>query len=185
MKQEKSTIILASLLVILAAVSRVIMYPDNFSPIIGMAIFAGAVFSDKRLAFILPIVAMLLSDVMFETFNIATGFWGWGQLVGYGILILITFLAFSMKKQKPGYILAYSIGSSLIFFLLSNLSFFLIDNRIYQLYTQDTTGLINCYIAALPFLKTGILADLVYSFTLFGTYHLVRNYLPSAKTSVA
>ncbi len=185
MKQDKSTIILASLLVIIAAISRVVMYPDNFSPIIGMAIFAGAVFTDKRLAFVLPVVAMLLSDVMFEAFNITTGFWGWGQLVGYGILVLITFIAFSMKKHKPGYILAFSVGSSLIFFILSNLSFFLIDNRIYQLYTQDAQGLMNCYVAALPFLKTGIIADLVYSFVLFGSFHLLRNYLPAAKATAA
>lgn len=97
-KQSTSSLIIASLLIIIAAVSRVIMYPDNFSPIIGMAVFAGAVIKDRRLAFALPVLAMFLSDVLFEVFNIAQGFWGWGQLVGYGILALITIIAFSMKK---------------------------------------------------------------------------------------
>ena len=74
------------------------MYPNNFSPIIGMAIFSGAVIGDKRLAFVLPIVSMFLSDVMFEVFNIAPGFWGWGQLVGYGILAIITIFGFQLRK---------------------------------------------------------------------------------------
>ena len=53
-KQSTSTLIIAVVLIIAAALSRVFMYPDNFSPIIGMAIFAGAVIKDKRLAFAFP-----------------------------------------------------------------------------------------------------------------------------------
>ena len=119
-KQNTSTLIIAVLLIIVAALSRVFLYPHNFSPIIGMAIFAGAVIKDRRLAFALPLFAMFLSDVLFEVFNIAPGFWGWGQLVGYGILALITVIAFSMKKINVLSVAGYSIGASLLFFFLSN-----------------------------------------------------------------
>jgi hypothetical protein len=167
-KQQTSLILIATLLVIIAAVSRVVLYPNNFSPIIGMALFAGAVIVDKKLAFILPIAAMLLSDLLFEVFNIAPGFWGWGQLVGYGILALITVLAFTMKKPTVVNILGYSIASSLIFFFLSNSSYFFIENTIYHTYPQTTAGI--------PFLKTGMLADLTYSVILFGSYFLVQKF---------
>jgi hypothetical protein len=184
-KQNTSTLIIAVLLVVIAALSRVLLYPYNFSPIIGMAIFAGAVIKDRRLAFALPLLSMFLSDVLFEVFNIAPGFWGWGQLVGYGILALITVIAFSMKKINVFSVAGYSIGSSLLFFFLSNSAFFVFDNPVYHTYTQDFTGYIATLAGGLPFLKTGVIADLVYSTVLFGTYFLVQHFAFSKKEVAA
>ncbi|HOZ77089.1 MAG TPA: hypothetical protein PLY34_03795 [Ferruginibacter sp.] len=175
-KQTYSSVIIASILVLLAAISRVAMYPDNFSPMIGMAIFGGAVIKDKRMAFALPLFAMLLSDIMFEVFDIAQGFWGLGQLIGYGIFALITMIAFNLKKFSVLNIAGYSIMSSVIFFVLSNGSFFFIDNPVYHTYTQDLNGFFQCYISALPFFKTSVVADLVYSGLLFGIYALVQKF---------
>ena len=172
-KQQGSSIIIAVLLIVIAAVSRVVLYPHNFSPVIGMAIFAGAVIKDKRLAFILPIAAMFLSDIMFEVFNIAPGFWGWGQLAGYGILALITVFAFTMKKINVLNVLCYSIASSLIFFLLSNGSVWLFDKTTYA---QNFSGLMDCLAAGIPFLKNGMIADLTFSAALFGSYYLMQRY---------
>ena len=137
-QQNKTSVIIAVLLVLVAAISRVLLYPNyNFSPMVGMAIFAGATFTNKKLAFALPIVSMLLSDIMLEMVSAGTGFWGWGQLVGYGIFALITVLAFSLKKISVPKVIGYSLVSSVIFYLLSNLSFFLIDNPVYHTYPQN------------------------------------------------
>jgi len=173
-KQQLSSVLIAVILILLAAISRVVMYPHNFSPMIGMAIFGGAIIKDKRLAFALPLLSMLLSDVMFEVFSVAPGFWGWGQLVGYGIFALITVIAFNLKKINVINVAGYAILSSVIFFILSNLAFFLIDNPIYHTYTQNFTGFIKCYVEALPFFRTSLVADLVYSGLLFGTYSLAQ-----------
>ena len=180
-KQSTTSLIIAALLIIAAALSRVLLYPDNFSPIIGMAIFAGAVIKDRKLAFALPLLAMFLSDVLFEVFNIAPGFWGWGQLVGYGILALITVIAFSMKKINVLSVAGYSVGASLLFFFLSNSAFFIFDNPIYHLYAQNFSGYIASLVGGLPFFKTGIVADLVFSTVLFGTYYLVQNFALNKK----
>ena len=170
-QQKTSSIIIAVILILAAAISRVVMYPHNFSPMIGMAIFGGAVINDKRLAFALPLFSMFLSDVLFEVFHIAPGFWGWGQLVGYGIFALITVIGFSLKKINVATVAGYSIMSSLIFFLLSNTAFFVLDNPVYHTYAQSFTGYINCLEGGLPFVKTSVVADLVYSAVLFGTYY--------------
>ncbi len=175
-KQSTLTAVIAATLIITAALSRVFLYPDNFSPIIGMAIFAGAVIKDRRFAFALPLLAMFFSDILFEVFNIAPGFWGWGQLVGYGILALITILAFSLKKINIVSVAGYSIGASLLFFLLSNSAFFVFDNPIYHVYPQNFSGYLASLAGGLPFLKTGILADLLYSGVLFAVYFLFKNY---------
>ena len=174
MKQPKLNLLLAGLLILAAGMSRVILFPNNPSPLIGIALFSGAVISDKKLAFLLPVLSILLSDVIFEVSGIAQGFWGWGQVVQYGILFLLTALAFTLKNWNAVKVAGYSIGSSLLFFVLSNLSFFLIDNPVYHLYSSDLNGLKNCYIAALPFLKKSLVADLVYSTVLFGSYYLLQ-----------
>jgi hypothetical protein len=174
MKQPKLNILLASLLILAAGLSRVVLFPNNPSPLIGIALFSGAIISDKKLAFLLPVLSLFLSDLIFEVSGIAQGFWGWGQVVQYGILFLLTALAFTLKNWNAVKVAGYSIGSSLLFFALSNLSFFLIDNPVYHLYTQDINGLKNCYIAALPFLKKSLAADLVYSAVLFGSYYLLQ-----------
>jgi hypothetical protein len=150
---------------------------------VGMAIFAGATFTNKKLAFALPLASMLLSDVMFEMISTGSGFWGWGQLAGYAIFALITVIAFTLKNVTAPKVIGYSLGSSVIFYLLSNLSFFVFDNPVYHTYTQSFAGLVNCYVAALPFFRTSIAADLVYSGVLFGAYYLLLNY--TAKKAIA
>jgi hypothetical protein len=136
-----------------------------------MALFGGAVIKDKKLAFALPLAAMFLSDVLFQAFNIAQGFWGWGQLLHYGIYALITVIGFQLKKINVLNVAGFSLASSLVFFLLSNSVFFITDNPLYHTYSQDISGYFNCLAGGLPFLKTGIVADLVYSSLLFGGYY--------------
>ena len=172
MKTNRSLIIIAALLIVASALSRLILYPDNFSPMIAMALFGGAVIRDKKYAVALPILSMFLSDVLFEVLNIAPGFWGWGQLVGYGIMIFIAFLGSSMGRFNAVKVGGFSILSSLIFYFLSNTSFFILDNPVYHTYTSDLQGYFNCLAGGLPFLKTGLIADLVFSSILFGSYYL-------------
>ena len=49
-------------LIFLAVVTRLLPHPPNFTPIAGMALFAVNRFSDKKLAFSLPIFCMILTD---------------------------------------------------------------------------------------------------------------------------
>ncbi|MEO6251947.1 MAG: DUF6580 family putative transport protein [Ferruginibacter sp.] len=182
-KQNRSTLIIAALLIILAALSRVFMYPYNYSSILAMAIFSGAIIKDKRLAFAMPLLAMFLADVLFELFTTAPGFWGWGQLVGYCILALITFIAFSMKKIHVLTVAGYSVGSSLLFFFLSNSAFFVFDNPVYHLYPQNFDGYIKSLVAGVPFLGKAVIVDLIYSGVLFGTYYLVQNFAFNKKAT--
>jgi hypothetical protein len=49
-------------LIAAAATSRLLPHPPNFTPIGAIALFGGAAFRDRRLAFAVPLLAMLLSD---------------------------------------------------------------------------------------------------------------------------
>jgi hypothetical protein len=173
MKQRTTLVLVAIVMVIAAALSRLAFYPLNFSPVIAMALFSGAVVKDKKLAFILPLFAMFLSDILFEVTNIADGFWGWGQLVGYGIFALITIFGFSLKKISVLNVAAFSIASSLIFFLLSNSSVWVFDTNTYG---RSFQGFMTCLAAGIPFLKNNLAADLVYSAVFFGGYVLMERF---------
>ncbi len=163
-------------MVLLAALSRVAFYPINFSPVIAMALFSGAVIKDKKLAFFMPLVSMFVADVIFEVSGIAPGFWGWGQIVGYAVIALITVFGFYLKKINVQNVIGFSIASSLLFFFLSNSSYFLFENNVYHTYATSFSGYMDCLAAGIPFLKNNIPADLVYSGVFFGGYALLKEY---------
>jgi len=60
-------------LVFLAVITRLLPHPPNFTPIAGMALFSVNRFSDKKLAFSLPIFCMILTDI-FLGFHAITPF---------------------------------------------------------------------------------------------------------------
>lgn len=172
MKQRSSLIWIIAAMIIVAALMRLAVYPANFSPVIAMALFGGAVVKDKKLAFLLPLLAMFISDFVFEVSGIADGFWGWGQLVGYGILAIITVAAFNLKKITAPNVLGYATGASLLFYLLSNASVWVFDS--YHLYPDNWQGFKDCMIAGIPFIKNTLIATLLFSAVLFGGYVLLE-----------
>ena len=84
-----------AVIILSAALSRLIPHPANFSPIGSMALFGAAYFSKKYWAFIIPIVTMWLSDLILnnvvygEYFDHFVWFYS-GSLFTYGAFVLIT-----------------------------------------------------------------------------------------------
>lgn len=173
MKQNTSMVLIAIVLIMLAALSRVAFYPNNYSSVVAMALFSGAVIQDKKLAFLMPLLAMFLADVLFEVSGLAQGFWGWGQVIGYVILALITVFGFALKKISPLNVVAFSVSSSLLFFFLSNTSVWIFDTTTYA---RSFSGYINCLGAGIPFLLKAIAVDLVYSAVFFSGYVALQKY---------
>lgn len=166
---SKKNITIAAFLVIIAATLKVVTFPNSFTPIIAIALFCGAVFQDKKMAFIIPLLAMLLSDVMLEFSGKASGFYGWGQLANYACLLFVTLLGMGLKKISVVSVAGFSIASSLLFYFLSNSVTFLFSGGYYE---QSLSGYMLCMEAGLPFLQKGILVDLVFSSVFFGAYYL-------------
>src|SRR6266852_1781026 len=50
-------------LILLAVVGRLIPHPDNFTPIMAVALFAGATLS-TRIAYVVPLAALVASDLL-------------------------------------------------------------------------------------------------------------------------
>ena len=168
MNQNKLNIITAVILIISAAILKVSTFPYSVNPIIAISLFSGAVIKDRKLSFAMPLLAMFVSDIMLEVFNVAPGFYGWGQLGNYASLLFITIIGFTMKKRNVAFVAGYSIISSLAFFVLSNTNCFLFDFD--NFYGHGFTGWMNCLAAGIPFVKNSIITDLSFSIVIFATY---------------
>lgn len=153
-------------LIAFAAASRFIPHPFNFTAMGAMALFAGSTLSDKRVAFLLPVIAMALTDLYF----------------GFHFSILPVYLCFAFivwlgtKNHSPGpwRIAGLSLTSSIVFFLITNLPFWYANLSLYSL---DLKGTITSYTMALPFFGNQIAGDLFYNSVLFGSYELFRRSL--------
>src|SRR3989304_3347283 len=103
------------LIIIVAAVGlRLLPHIPNFTPIGAMALFGGA-YLDKRLAILLPLSAMLLSDLFIGFYSPVV------MLSVYGSFVLIGLIGMWLRGGKsPKNILLASISSSVLFFLITN-----------------------------------------------------------------
>lgn len=163
---SKSIFISAAIL--LAALSRLIPHVPNFTPLAAMALFGGALLNDKKVAFIIPIAAMIISDAIIGFHQHM-----WGVYISF-ILILIMGLKLG-NNIKTGPIIGYSLLGSLIFFITTNFAVWLPGN----FYPLSLSGLIECYVAAIPFFGNSLLGDLFYNTVLFGGFFLAKQAIPS------
>ncbi|MEO8671924.1 MAG: DUF6580 family putative transport protein [Tahibacter sp.] len=142
--------------------------PYNFAPVGAIALFGGAWFADRRYAFIVPISAMLISDLLIELHPLLP--------VVYACMALTTLLGFAMRGRVNAWRVASSgVASAVLFFLVTNLAFWLTQFIYPQLtYPMTAAGLVECYAAAIPFFKNDLIGTLLWSAVLFGGYALLR-----------
>jgi len=159
---DKKLLAIFALLVVAAGL-RLIPHPANFAPIGAMALFAGAHLGDKRLAFILPLSAMLVSD-MFIGFHPL-------MFAVYGGFACVIMLGFWLNKRLTITRLALAtVGGSTIFFVISNFGVWLTEPA----YPLTLQGITTCYLAAIPFFQNTVLGDAVFVSLLFGAYALMQ-----------
>ncbi|MCK7555087.1 hypothetical protein MKQ70_08725 [Chitinophaga sedimenti] len=122
-KETASHLVLIAALVFISALGRLItnhMAIYNFTAIGASALFSGIVIKDKRLAYLVPLGAMLLSDLFLELFTNIKGFYGIGMAFNYGAFMLVTWIGTQMRKVNALRVFLAAIGSGLLFFLISN-----------------------------------------------------------------
>ncbi len=148
-------------MVLLAALSRLLPHPWNFSPLEAMALFAGARIGQRLLALLVPLAALLVSDLLL-------GFYAdiW---VVYGCFAAMALAGRGLRRAGPGRIAAYGLASALGFFLITNFAVWAISD----LYPNTAAGLAASYGAALPFFKNQLAGVACYLVLLFGGHALL------------
>ncbi len=154
--------------IVAGALCRLVPHPFNFTPIAAMGLFAGTYINNKKLALLIPISAMLLSDIMLQLIN-GTGFHNQMFWV-YGSIALITSLGFLLKgRAQRQTIMVASLTGSILFFLITNFGTWAAGY-----YPHTAAGLTECFVMAIPFFKGTLMGDLFYNFVFFGGFALVR-----------
>ena len=171
---------------VIAPLSPEFKYIANFSGIGAVALFGGAYFSNRWLAIIIPLAAMLISDTMHELFT-GHGFHS-GMPIIYGSFMLVSILGMiALRKVTPLKVVGAALASSLIFFLITNFAFFYTESAVADsnmgTYPHNWTGIIASYVAGIPFLRNQILGDLFYSGVLFGGFYLLQRRFETLKVA--
>lgn len=153
--------------IFIAAVMRLVPHPPNVSPIGAMALFGGAYFGRRALAFVAPLAAMLLSDAIL-------GFHS-GMPYVYGSVALIVLIGWAVARRKTALtIAAAAVASSVLFFAVTNFGTWATG----ELYPQTLAGLGACFVAAIPFFQNTLAGDLIFSALLFGGFALIERRVP-------
>lgn len=170
-----------TVIILLAAFSRIIPHMPNFSPLGAIGLFGAAYFTKKWQAFLIPITATWLSDLFINNVLYAqyyphfTWFYG-GFYWQYGSYLLITLAGiFILAKATPVRIISGASASSVIFFIVSNFGVWAGGS----MYPPTFEGLIACYTAGIPFLKGTLFGDFFYSGVLFGSFALAQKQFPA------
>ena len=175
MKENKSLFVALGLLVVVGSISRV----AGFAPQIAMAVFGAAVIKDKRLAFLLPLVSMFLSDVLYEVLfrygHAPYGGFYEGQITNYILLAGITLVGFWARNLNWSRIAAATVAAPTIYFLASNFVVWLGGGGLQRPKTFD--GLLMCYNDAVPFFRSSLMYTAIFSAILFGGYFLVQRFV--------
>ncbi len=166
-------------MILAAAASRLIPHPPNFAPIGAMALFGGACFADRRVAFAVPLAAMSLSDLVIGLLS-GDLFLGLHRLIPvvYGSFTLSVCLGFWLRTRRTVMPIAgATLAGSVLFFVVTNFSVWALGSS----YPKTWEGLVACYVAAIPFFHNTLLGDAVYSAALFGGLALAEKGIPALR----
>jgi hypothetical protein len=155
-------------MILFAAALRVAPHPWNFTPVGAMALFAGAMIRDRRVSFVIPLVALFVGDVF----------------IGFHKLILVVYLSFLISVAIGGILrerrTAFRIAGATFlgaaqFFLVTNFAVWAVPG----MYPHTGTGLAACYVAGIPYFWNTLAGDAIYATCLFGGFALAEHFVPA------
>jgi hypothetical protein len=162
-----------SIVILIAAMSRVFPHIPNFTPIAAMALFGGVNFKSKPMAFLVPLIAMFISDCCLQ---LTTGY-GFHNTIAYvyASFALTTLLGMYVgKSANIRNIFTASLLSSVLFFIITNFGCWAAGG-----FQEGATGLTAIYIAGIPFFGPTLVGDLFFNGILFGSFYLAQRRLPA------
>ena len=168
MKINGRLILFTFILVALATACKFFFGPDlawsGFSPVIAIALFAGFIIKQKDMSFLLPLLALFISDAVIQLLYTQdlfpyAGFYS-GQWKNYAVLLIATLIGWALKGRSRGSLIAGSIAAPTLFFLVSNFMVWQATGE--AVYAKSFSGLMTCYEAGLPFYRNSLIATLLF-----------------------
>jgi len=158
---DRSQLLIILAIIALVVAARLLPMPANVAPIGALGLFAGA-FLPTRLAWLLPVGALLISDAVIGFYALpvmAMVYLGFAA----GAIIGRVFLA---RRQSAARLAGAVLCSATVFFIMSNFAVWL------SFYPNTLAGFIQCYVNAIPFFGRSLLGDALFASLMFGSYAL-------------
>jgi hypothetical protein len=167
-------LMLVAFLIAFDVAARLLPHVPGFWPFAASALFAGRMVRTPGLALVVPIAAVALSNTLLPGDD-------WRIIaVVYVAIALPALIGMATKNARAIFAVpAASVAGSLIFFVLTNFAVWAFGT----LYSFDWQGLVQCYVAALPFLDKTVIGDLFWAAVLFGGAALVQYAPPFSRRS--
>lgn len=162
----------------LAALSRLLPHPPNFTAVGAMALFGSAYLNSRWLGFAIPFLALWFSDLLINNilyasyFDSFVWFYNPSSYIAFGLIIFAG--SALLKKVSAGNVLFAAFAASLIFFLVSNFGSW-VNNPVYP---KTSGGLLACYAAGIPFFWNTLAADISFSLLMFGSFEWLKRARP-------
>ncbi|MFN9109910.1 MAG: DUF6580 family putative transport protein [Bacteroidota bacterium] len=173
MHQKKNILLTLVAFILVAGLYRIIPgRPLGFAPQIAMALFAGAAITNKKYAFAIPLVSMLIGDLVFELLYQSglSAFGGFyeGQFLNYLLFAGMTAFGFLINTTKISQIIAGTFAAPTAYFLISNFAVWISGGGFNRPKTFE--GLMTAYVDGIPFYQGSLVATMIFSAIFFGTY---------------
>ncbi len=157
------------LMVLVAAFSRLIPHPWNFTAIGAIALFGGAHFTSRWASLVLPLAALVLSDFVLGLHDVM-------PFVYLGFLLSVV-IGWALREERGAVrVGTYTLAASAIFFIVSNFGVWVMSG----FYAMNLQGLIECYVKAIPFLGNQVAGDLFFTSVLFAGYAFAKKLAPQS-----
>lgn len=150
------------------------------TPIAAVGLFAGYHFGGARIALAVPVAAMLLTDAALPRYESP-----WVLVAVYAAMaapaLLGRLLRRPLQSRWAGVarLSACATAPALLFFFVTNTVYWAVGS----LYAKTPAGLVECYAAAVPFLRRMAAGDVAYTGTLFAAAAVVGAYSLTGRTS--
>ena len=186
MKSNGRLIVFTLILVALTTACKFFFGPElswsGFSPVIAIALFAGFIIKQKDMSFILPLLALFISDAVIQLlytqglFSYA-GFYD-GQWKNYLVLLISALIGWGLKGRSTGSLIAGGIAAPTVYFLVSNFMVWQATSE--AVYAKSFSGLMTCYEAGLPFYRNSLIATAIFLPVIL----IVYNYITRKKAEL-
>ena len=177
MKLNKQIIVALVIMIATSALYRVLPgRPYGFAPQIAIALFGGSLFANKKqFAFLLPLISMFISDVLYQVlfqFHLTNmqGFYE-GQLLNYILIAGTAVFGFGLQSNKLSKFIVGFLAAPTAYFLVSN--FLVWSSGGGYPHALNMTGLVQTMVDGLPFYPYSVAGTLVFGGVLFGSFRLM------------
>lgn len=155
----------------------------NFSPTASVAIFAGFYFATRRIAILVPLVVLALSNLWLDAYTT------WGELIVVAVAFLFPVLlsrtfrkgeAHNRSMRASGMV-GCAVLPSVVFFATTNFAVWYFNGC----YAPTWAGLSSCFVHALPFYQFTLAGDVLFTTLLLGGYCAATQWVATRRRALS